>query len=93
MHPLMNRISIDPNVCFGKPCIRGTRIWVSLLLDRLAGKLAEHLVECLNVICGRLLREGDKLDHPGAIGARYPRKAEVMPAPRWWEPSSVSPRR
>ncbi len=49
------------------------------------GNLSEHLVECLNVICGRLLREGDKLDHPGAIGARYPRKAEVMPAPRWWE--------
>ncbi|MFZ5508914.1 MAG: DUF433 domain-containing protein [Pseudomonadota bacterium] len=36
MHPLLSRISIDPNVCFGKPCIRGTRIWVSLLLDRLA---------------------------------------------------------
>jgi len=36
MHPLLARISIDPNVCFGKPCIRGTRIWVSLLLDRLA---------------------------------------------------------
>ena len=36
MHPLLNRISIDPNVCFGKPCVRGTRIWVSLLLDRLA---------------------------------------------------------
>jgi anaerobic selenocysteine-containing dehydrogenase len=49
------------------------------------GNLAEHLVECLNVICGRLLRAGDKLDHPGAIGARYPRKAEVTPAPRWWE--------
>lgn len=36
MHPLLNRISIDPNVCFGKPCVRGTRIWVSLLLDRMA---------------------------------------------------------
>ncbi|MCX8086935.1 MAG: DUF433 domain-containing protein [Rhodocyclaceae bacterium] len=35
MHPLLERISIDPNVCFGRPCIRGTRIWVSLLLDRL----------------------------------------------------------
>ena len=31
------RISISPNVCFGKPCISGTRIWVSLILDRLAG--------------------------------------------------------
>lgn len=36
MNPLLERISIDPQVCFGKPCIRGTRIWVSLLLDQLA---------------------------------------------------------
>jgi uncharacterized protein (DUF433 family) len=36
MTPLLERISIDPNVCFGKPCIRGTRIWVSLVLDFLA---------------------------------------------------------
>ncbi|MCW5849775.1 MAG: DUF433 domain-containing protein [Anaerolineae bacterium] len=36
MHPLLERISIDPQVCFGKPVIRGTRIWVSLILDFLA---------------------------------------------------------
>ena len=36
MNPLLKRISINPNVCFGKPCIRGTRIWVSLILDFLA---------------------------------------------------------
>ncbi len=39
MDPLRERISIDPNVCFGKPCIRGTRIWVSLILDFLASGL------------------------------------------------------
>jgi len=33
---LLGRISVDPNVCFGKPCIRGHRIWVSLVLDLLA---------------------------------------------------------
>ncbi len=33
---LLRRISIDPNICFGKPCIRGHRIWVSLVLDLLA---------------------------------------------------------
>jgi uncharacterized protein (DUF433 family) len=33
---LLSRISIDPNICFGKPCIRGHRIWVSLILDMLA---------------------------------------------------------
>ncbi len=46
MNPLLERISIDPNVCFGKPCIRGTRIWVSLLLDFLAnGTTMEELLE------------------------------------------------
>ena len=33
---LLQRITIDPKVCFGKPCIRGHRIWVSLVLDFLA---------------------------------------------------------
>lgn len=36
MTPLLDRISIDPNICFGKPCIKGTRIWVSLILDFMA---------------------------------------------------------
>ena len=36
MRPLLERISVDPNVCFGKPCIRGHRVWVSLVLDLLA---------------------------------------------------------
>jgi uncharacterized protein (DUF433 family) len=34
---LLSRISIDPNICFGKACIKGHRIWVSLILDFLAG--------------------------------------------------------
>ncbi len=38
---LLKRISIDPNVCFGKPCIRGTRIWVSLIVDNLADGVSE----------------------------------------------------
>lgn len=33
---VLDRISIDPHVCFGKPCIKGTRLWVSLILDFLA---------------------------------------------------------
>ena len=37
---LLERITIDPNVCFGKPCVRGTRIWVSLVLDSLADGLS-----------------------------------------------------
>jgi len=42
---VMKRISIDPTVCFGKPCIRGRRIWVSLILDLLAdGMSFEDLI-------------------------------------------------
>ncbi len=41
MNDLLNRINIDPAVCGGKPCIRGTRIWVSLILDLLASGLSE----------------------------------------------------
>jgi uncharacterized protein (DUF433 family) len=36
---LLARISVNPEVCFGKPCIRGHRIWVSLILDMLADGL------------------------------------------------------
>ena len=43
MSPL-DRISIDPQVCFGKPCIKGTRIWVSLILDFLASGETEAQV-------------------------------------------------
>jgi uncharacterized protein (DUF433 family) len=43
---LLKRISIDPSICFGKPCIRGHRIWVSLILDLLAsGWTFEEVLE------------------------------------------------
>jgi uncharacterized protein (DUF433 family) len=42
---LLQRITMDPNVCSGKPCIRRHRIWVSLILDRLAsGESVEELL-------------------------------------------------
>jgi uncharacterized protein (DUF433 family) len=37
---LLSRISINPNICFGKPCIKGHRIWVSLILDFLASGMS-----------------------------------------------------
>ena len=43
---LLGRISIDPEVCFGRPCIRGHRIWVSLVLDLLAdGMSVEEILD------------------------------------------------
>ena len=44
--PFLSRISIRSDVCFGKPCIRGHRIWVSLILDRLAaGETIDELLQ------------------------------------------------
>ena len=41
---VLDRISIDPAVCFGRPCIRGTRIWVSLILDFMATGESEAMI-------------------------------------------------
>ncbi|HEX7677831.1 MAG TPA: DUF433 domain-containing protein [Thermoanaerobaculia bacterium] len=38
---LLQRISIEPNICFGKPCIRGTRILVALIVENLAAGVQE----------------------------------------------------
>ena len=43
---LLKRIWIDPARCGGRPCIRGHRIWVSLILDFLAsGTSMEEILE------------------------------------------------
>ena len=47
--------------------------------------LSEHLVETLNIICGRYMREGEQVPNPGVLRARQPRKAQVTAAPRWWD--------
>jgi uncharacterized protein (DUF433 family) len=36
MSPLMDRISVDPDVCHGQPCVKGTRVMVWLVLNYLA---------------------------------------------------------
>ncbi|MFQ5901433.1 MAG: DUF433 domain-containing protein [Thermodesulfobacteriota bacterium] len=36
MNKLHHRIVCDPRICSGKPCIKGTRIPVHLILDLLA---------------------------------------------------------
>jgi uncharacterized protein (DUF433 family) len=39
------RISVDPNICHGKVCIKGTRIMVSVILDNLAaGEAVESIL-------------------------------------------------
>ncbi len=55
----LDRISIDPAVCGGRPCIRGTRIWVSLVLDMLASGTTE----------AELLADYPQLTHDDVLAA------------------------
>jgi uncharacterized protein (DUF433 family) len=59
MANLLDRITIDPAVCGGKPCIKGTRIWVSLILDLLASGMLE----------AELLAEYPALTHEDILAA------------------------
>ncbi|HMA71894.1 MAG TPA: DUF433 domain-containing protein [Xanthobacteraceae bacterium] len=59
MNTLLDRITINPAVCGGKPCVRGTRIWVSLILDLLADGLTE----------AELLAEYPQLVHEDVLAA------------------------
>jgi len=39
-------ISVDPKICHGRPCVAGTRVLVSVLLDNLAaGKSLEEILQ------------------------------------------------
>ena len=43
---LLARITVDPKICGGKPCIRGTRIYISIILDALAeGLTPEEIID------------------------------------------------
>jgi len=70
MADLLNRITVNPNQCGGRPCIRGMRIRVSDVLDLLAAGQsprdiledypyleAEDIAACLSYAARRL-------DHP-----------------------------
>jgi uncharacterized protein (DUF433 family) len=59
MANLLERISINPAVCGGKPCIKGTRIWVSLIRNLLDGGTSES----------DLLHEYPMLTHEDVLAA------------------------
>jgi uncharacterized protein (DUF433 family) len=75
MNTLLDRISIDPEICGGKPCIKGTRLWVSLILDFLADGVTE----------AELLLDYPQLTHQDvmaaiAFGAEMSRE-RILPVP------------
>ncbi len=43
---LLKRVSVDPHICGGKPCIKGTRIYIAIILDALAeGLTPEQIID------------------------------------------------
>lgn len=42
METWRERITVDPSVCHGKACVRGTRIMVSVVLDNVAAGLSRE---------------------------------------------------
>ena len=70
MAQLADRITVNPEQCGGRPCIRGLRIRVSDVLDLLAAGLsAEKLIEELpdlelEDVAAGLRYASSRLDHP-----------------------------
>ena len=70
MSDLLSRITIDPNQCGGRPCIRGMRIRVIDVLDQLAaGASQEEILEDFPYleredIAACLQYAARRLDHP-----------------------------
>ena len=71
---LLERITVDPNICHGKPCVRGLRYPVELLLELQSSGMttAEILGDYPDL-------EADDLRAACAYGARLSRVQRVQP--------------
>lgn len=47
--------------------------------------LMEHLVTCLNAVCGRYIRAGEPIPNPGLLLGWTPKRAQVVDVGRSWE--------
>ncbi len=82
----LDRIGIDPAVCGGRPCVRGTRIWVALILDFLAGGMSEAQ---LRAEYAQLTR--DDILAPIAYGAEASRERMIpLPVESWYDGLSAA---
>lgn len=52
MNSLLDRITIDPDICHGKPCIRELRYPVEMILELLSGDMSEgDILEDYDDLC------------------------------------------
>ncbi|MGD0457340.1 MAG: DUF433 domain-containing protein [Terriglobia bacterium] len=72
------RITIDPNVCTGKPCIRGLRFPLSRLLGLLAsGESKESILKAYPYL------EAGDIDEALRYAAYLAEEPHPSQAPRW----------
>ena len=71
---LLSRITVDPNICHGKPCVRGLRYPVEFLLELLSGGMTVE-----QVLADYPDLEADDLRAAFAYGARLSRVKRVEP--------------
>ncbi len=72
---LLSRITVDPNICHGKPCIRGLRYPVEFLLELLSSDMTTE-----QILADYPDLEADDLRAACAYGARVTRVNRVEPA-------------
>ena len=70
----LDLISIDPEICHGQACIKGTRIMVSGILDCLAAGMSEQeiLAEYPTLTAEGIRSVKIKVDEPGLVRIRRP---------------------
>jgi uncharacterized protein (DUF433 family) len=75
MDPLLSRITLDSEICHGKPCIRGLRYPVEMLLDLLSSGMTHD-----QILADYEDLERDDLLAAIAYGAQLARTRRLQPA-------------
>jgi uncharacterized protein (DUF433 family) len=69
---LLSRITVDPDICHGKPCVRGLRYPVEFLLELLSGEMTKE-----QILADYSDLEADDLRAAIAYGARLSRVKSI----------------
>ncbi len=72
---LLSRITVDPNICHGKPCVRGLRYPVEFLLELMSGGMTAE-----KILADYPDLEADDLRAALAYGAHLSRVKRIEPA-------------
>lgn len=70
---------------FAAPGRRGTAVTGTGVDMGPHSNLAEHLVDALNILCGRFVRAGERIENPGLVINPGPKPAQVINLPRPWD--------